>query len=206
MKIKTGALNIESSHFLAGWSPDVGTLFVPALSQSHVGDRVVVRIGLQGQPVYASICGEVSMARPVGSPSLPPGVKIQVDPASLPAVRYLAAVASGAPANFRVRSPRFLRERPVVVSVGGKRVRTHTLSVSEAGCAIAWPEAEFPESGEVASLRFGPWLLSPSIAAAVNWRSQEDATLGLSVIVKGRGGRAWREVVQEASRTLAGDV
>ena len=41
------ALNLEPSQFLSGWREKKGSLFVPTLSESRVGDEVVI-IGRQG--------------------------------------------------------------------------------------------------------------------------------------------------------------
>ena len=73
------ALNLEPHQFLSGWRPEAGALFLPALSESRVGEQVVVRIGLFGQPVRATVYGKVAMVRRIGRPSLPPGVEVYLD-------------------------------------------------------------------------------------------------------------------------------
>ena len=125
------ALNIEPHHYLAGWRAEAGSLFLPALSESRVGEHVVARIGLFGQPVRATIYGKVAMVRRVGRPSLPPGVEIHLDRASVPAARYLAAVASGEPLSFQVRAPRYALERAVLVTARRTTVQARTLTLSE---------------------------------------------------------------------------
>jgi hypothetical protein len=197
------ALNLEPQQFLAGWRPDAAALFLPALSESRVGDQVVARIGLFGQPVRATVYGKVSMVRRVGRPSLPPGVEIHLDRASVPAARYLAGVAAGEPVTFRVRAPRFATERAVVVSVRGAQVEARTLTLSEGGCSIAWPSANPPTPGELLALRFANGFLAPSTDAVVAWSSDEahpEQVIGLRIVAEGRGGRAWRALVDETSR------
>src|SRR5512135_2597622 len=105
--MNTIALNLETQQFLSGWRSETGALFLPALSDCRVGEQVVVRIGLYGQQVRATVYGKVAMVRRVGRPSLPPGVEVFLDPASIPAARYLALVASGEPVSFQVRAPRY---------------------------------------------------------------------------------------------------
>jgi hypothetical protein len=196
------ALNIEPQQFLAGWRADAGSLFLPALSDSRVGEQVVARIGLFGQPVRATIYGKVAMVRRVGRPSLPPGVEIQLDRASVPAARYLAAVAGGEPVSFKVRAPRFAAERTVMVSVRGSHVEARTLTLSEGGCSIAWPAGEPPTPGELLALRFANGFLAPTTDAVVCWASggPSEKVLGVRIVAEGRGGRAWRSLVEETSR------
>ena len=196
------ALNIEPHQFLAGWRADAGSLFLPALSETRVGEQVVARIGLFGQPVRATIYGKVAMVRRIGRPSLPPGVEIHLDPASVPAARYLAAVAAGEPVSFKVRAPRFATERSVVVSVRGSQVETRTLTLSEGGCSIAWPAGDPPTPGELLALRFANGFLAPTTDAVVCWTSPDapEKVLGVRIVSEGRGGRAWRSLIEEASR------
>jgi len=196
------ALNLEPHQFLTGWRPEAGALFLPALSESRVGEQVVARIGLFGQPVRATVFGKVAMVRRMGRPSLPPGVEIYLDPASVPAARYLALVASGEPVTFQVRAPRFAVERPVVVTSQRSRVEAHTVTLSEGGCCIDWPDAEPPTPGEALTLRLGASFLAPSASAVVCWTSNgaPKKLFGLRIVAEGRGGRAWRVLVAEASR------
>jgi len=198
------ALNLESHQFLAGWRADAASLFLPALSESRVGDQVVARIGLFGQPVRATVYGKVAMVRRIGRPSLPPGVEIHLDRARVPAARYLAAVASGEPVTFKVRAPRFATERAVVVSVRGTQLEARTLTLSEGGCCITWPARETPTPGELLALRFANGFLAPTTDAVVCWSSDErapDRMVGVRIVSEGRGGRAWRALVDETSRS-----
>lgn len=197
------ALNLEPQQFLAGWREDAGALFLPALSESRVGDQVVARIGLFGQPVRATVYGKVAMVRRVGRPSLPPGVEIHLDRASVPAARYLASVAGGAPVTFKVRAPRFATERTVLVSVRGEQVEARTLTLSEGGCSIVWPAVSPPSPGELLALRFASGFLAPTTDAVVAWSSDDghpERVIGLRIVAEGRGGRAWRALVDETSR------
>jgi hypothetical protein len=196
------ALNIEPHHYLAGWRPEAGSLFLPALSESRVGEQVVARIGLFGQPVRATVYGKVAMVRRIGRPSLPPGVEIHLDRASVPAARYLAAVASGEPLAFQVRAPRYALERAVLVTARKSTVQARTLTLSEGGCSIAWPDGEPPSPGEMVSLRLASGFLAPTTEAVVAWTGEEapGQVFGVRIVAEGRGGRAWRALVEEAAR------
>ena len=202
------AINIEPHQFLAGWREDAGSLFLPALSESRVGEQVVARIGLFGHPVRATIYGKVAMVRRIGRPSLPPGVEIHLDRASVPAARYLAAVAGGEPVTFKVRAPRFATERPVLVSVRGSQVEARTITLSEGGCSIAWPEGDPPTPGELLALRFANGFLAPTAEAVVCWTGTDpvERAFGVRIVSEGRGGRAWRALVDETARGSARQV
>jgi hypothetical protein len=202
------ALNLEPQQFLTGWRPEAGALFLPALSDSRVGEQVVVRIGLFGQPVRATVFGKVAMVRRIGRPSLPPGIEVYLDPASVPAARYLALVASGEPVTFQVRAPRYAVERKIHVSTGRSRVEARTVTLSEGGCCIAWPGAEPPTPGEALVLRLDSGFLAPSAEAVVCWNSNgaPDGVIGVRIVSEGRGGRAWRALVADASRSRARTV
>lgn len=173
-----------------------------ALSESRVGARVAARLALLGHPVRATLFGRVAMVRRVGRPALPPGAEIQVDPESLAAAEYLAAVAGGNPFTFQVRAPRYARERAVFVSVHGGSVETRTLTVSEGGASIEWPGGDPPSAGEVIGMRLSQGFLAPSTGAVVCWTAVDGPrrTVGLRVINEGRGGKAWRAVVDDAAR------
>jgi hypothetical protein len=196
------ALNLEPHQFLTGWRPEAGALFLPAMSDSRVGDQVVARIGLFGHPVRATVFGKVAMVRRVGRPSLPPGVEVYLDRASVPAARYLALVARGEPVTFQVRAPRYAVERSILITAGRSKVEAHTVTMSEGGCCIAWPDGEPPTAGELLVLRLGKSFLAPSADAVVCWTANgaEERILGARIVSEGRGGRAWRELVAEASR------
>jgi hypothetical protein len=196
------ALNLEPHQFLSGWRQEAGALFLPALSESRVGEQVVARIGLYGHPVRATVFGKVAMVRRVGRPSLPPGVEVYLDRASVPAARYLALVASGEPVTFQVRAPRYALERPVLVTAPRAKVEAHTVTMSEGGCCIAWPDGEPPTPGELLVLRLGKSFLAPSADAVVCWTSNgvPEKSIGARVVAEGRGGRAWKALVDEASR------
>ncbi|HET9551398.1 MAG TPA: pilus assembly protein PilZ, partial [Anaeromyxobacteraceae bacterium] len=89
------SVNVEPLQLLAGWRPESGTLFLPTLSESRVGDAVAVRVGIYGQTIRATLFGKVALVRRVGRPALPPGVELTLDRASLPAAGFLAAAARG---------------------------------------------------------------------------------------------------------------
>ncbi len=200
------ALNLEPQQYLAGWRADAGSLFLPALSESRVGDQVVARIGLFGQPVRATVYGKVAMVRRIGRPSLPPGVDVHLEPASFPAARYLAAVAAGEPVKFTVRPPRYAVQRTVLVILGGEKVETRTVTISEGGCSLTWPAGNAPPSpGELLALRLGNGFLAPVTEAVVAWTDgvSPEGSFGVRIVAEGRGGRAWRAVVEDAARSQA---
>jgi hypothetical protein len=196
------ALNLEPHQFLSGWRPEAAALFLPALSGSRVGEQVVARIGLFGHPVRATVFGKVAMVRRVGRPSLPPGVEVYLDRASVPAALFLALVARGEPVAFQDRAPRYALERSVLVTARRSKVEAHTLTMSEGGCCLTWPDGDPPSPGELLVLRLGKSFLAPAADAVVCWSSNSapERTLGARVVSEGRGGRAWRALVAEASQ------
>ena len=122
--------------------------------------------------------------------------------ASVPAARYLALVARGEPVTFQVRAPRYAMERPVLVTAPRSKVEARTVTMSEGGCCIAWPDGEPPTPGELLVLRLGKSFLAPSANAVVCWTSNgaPEKIIGARVVSEGRGGRAWKALVAEASR------
>ncbi len=199
------ALNLESTQFLSGWRPEGGTLFLPALSESRVGDEVAVRVGIYGQAIRATVHGKIALVRRIGRPSLPPGVELALDKGSLPAARFLAMAARGEPVTFRERAPRFAAERELAVVHRGKAVRAKTQNVSDGGCAVVWPDA-LPPVGDVLTIRIGGGWFAAAARAVVCWTSGEGAaerSAGIKVISEGRGWRAWRSLVAEVARSGA---
>ncbi len=203
--VHTLALNLEASQFLGGWRADAGTLFLPALSEARVGDEVAVRIGIYGQPIRATIFGKIGLVRRVGRPSLPPGVELALDKASVPAARFLATAASGESVTFRERAPRFAVERPLTVVRDGRPVKATTINISDGGCSVAWPEAP-PPLGEVVAIRLAGGLFPATARAVVCWNTEAEPlerAAGLKVISAGRGGRSWRALVAAVARSGA---
>lgn len=196
------SVNLEPAQYLAGWRPEAGSLFVPAVAGAHVGDLVTVRVGIFGQPIRATVHGKVAAVRRVGRPALPPGVELSLDRASLPAAGFLAMAARGEPVSFRERAPRLTAAFPLTVRYAGARVETTTLNVSEGGCAVRWPGA-LPDVGEEVSLRIGRGLLAPVARAVVCWSRAGGAaerSVGLRIVSAGRAGRAWRARVAGAGQ------
>ncbi len=198
------SLNLEAAQFLAGWRPENGHLFLPALSDSRIGEEVAARLGIVGQEIRATVFGKVAVIRRVGRPVLPPGIEIALDPASLPAAKFLAMAARGEAVNFRERAARYVVERNITVVHAGISVETTTLNVSEGGCALRWP-AQVPAAGEVVSIRLGRGFLSPALRAVLCWSLPVGpaASVGLRVLLGGRARRAWRSLVDEAVRSGA---
>jgi len=200
------ALNLEPAQFLSGWRAEAGSLFLPALSDSRVGDEVAVRLGIYGQAIRATVFGKVALVRRIGRPSLPPGVELALDRASVPAARFLAMAARGEPVSFRERAPRFAAERAVrVVLASGEAFEATTLNLSEGGCSMRWP-GTLPQVGDVVSLVLGGGLFPPRARAVVCWNALggvADRSVGLRIVLKGRGARAWKALVGAVARSGA---
>ncbi|MBK9517865.1 MAG: PilZ domain-containing protein [Anaeromyxobacter sp.] len=199
------AVNLEPPQYLAGWRPETGVLFLPALSESRVGDQVAVRVGIYGQAIRATVFGKVSMVRRVGRPALPPGVELTLDRASQPAAGFLAMAARGEPVSFRERFPRYAVERRVPVTHGDTVQDTTTLNLSEGGCAVRWA-GQLPLVGDVLQLRLGEGLFAPSARVVVCWNQPGgpvERSVGLRVIAEGRAGKAWRALVADVARSGA---
>jgi hypothetical protein len=204
--MQSTALNLESAQYLSGWRAEAGSLFLPALSESRVGDQVAVRVGLYGQPIRATVFGKVAMVRRMGRPSLPPGIELYLDRASLPAARFLAMVARGEPVQFRERAPRYALERDLSVTARGATVEARTATVSEGGCAFHWPAGDLPQPGDVLAIRLGEGLFAPTARAVVCWNAlggPVERMVGVRIVPEGRGARAWKSVVTEAARSGA---
>jgi hypothetical protein len=204
-KLHSVALNLEPGQFLAGWRPEAGTLFLPALSEARVGDDVAVRIGIYGQTIRATVLGSVGLVRRVGRPSLPPGVELSLDKGSLPAAQFLATAARGEKVTFRERAPRYVLERTLRLFRDGLEVPSTTLNISEGGCAVGW-SGPLPMVGEVLNLKLGSTFLAPSARAVVCWNSLGgDVTraAGLRILAGGRAAKAWKDVAVAAARSGA---
>jgi len=203
--VRSVFVNLEAPQFLGGWRPETGVLFLPALSESRVGEVVAVRVGIYGQAIRATLFGKVALVRRVGRPALPPGVELSLDKASLPAAGFLAAAARGEPVTFRERSPRYAVERRLSAGHGHEQLETTTLNVSEGGCALRWA-GPLPLVGDMVSFRMGDGLFAPTARAVVCWNQPGGAverSVGLRVIGEGRAGKAWRALVVEAIQSGA---
>ena len=86
-------VNLDGAQYLAGWRPEAGSLFLPTLSESRVGEQVAVRVGIFGQAIRATLFGKVALVRRVGRPALPPGVELHLDKISIAAAGFLAMAA-----------------------------------------------------------------------------------------------------------------
>ncbi len=191
------ALNLEPVQFLSGWRSETGSLFLPALSESRVGDEVAVRIGIYGQTIRATVFGKISLVRRVGRPSLPPGVEMSLDRASIAAARFLAMAARGEPVTFRERAPRYIHERKLPVTSAGEAIEATTINVSEGGCSVQWP-GTLPQVGDIVSIRLGDGLFAASARAVVCWNTLGgplQKSVGLRIISEGRGLRAWKRML-----------
>jgi hypothetical protein len=181
-------------------------LFVPALSDARLGDEVAVRVGLIGQPYRATLFGTVGVVRRLGRPSLPPGVELQLDAESRRTAGWLADAARGVEPPFRLRPPRFLAARQLVVLRDRVAWPVTTLNVSAGGCALQWT-GELPEPGEPIALRLGDGLLAASPEAVVAWIERNargpGGKVGIRVVTEGRAGRSWARIANEVSRSGA---
>jgi PilZ domain len=198
-------VNLDAAQYLAGWRPDARMLFLPALSESRVGDEVAVRVGIYGQTIRATVFGKVSLVRRVGRPTLPPGVEVHVDRLSVAAAGFLAMAARGEPVTFKEREARFAHEQRLAVQHGGAAVDVTTLNVSEGGCAVRWP-GQLPLIGDVVSMKLGSGMFAATVRAIVCWNQPgvtSDRSVGLRIVPGGRGGRAWRSLVAKVARSGA---
>ena len=199
------ALNLEAAQFLAGWRPENGYLFLPALSDSRVGEEVAVRVGIYGQSIRATLYGKVALVRRVGRPALPPGVEIALDRNSLAAAGFLALAARGQAVSFKERAPRYTCERPLTVHHAGVEIQTTTLNVSEGGCSVRWP-AQLPLVGDLVTVKLGGRLFGPVGRAVVCWNQPGgtvERSVGLRILTGGRAGRSWRSLVADVARSGA---
>jgi PilZ domain len=198
-------VNLDAAQYLAGWRPEARMLFLPALSESRVGDEVAVRVGIYGQTIRATVFGKVSLVRRMGRPTLPPGVEVHVDRLSVAAAGFLAMAARGEPVTFKEREARFAHERRLAVQHGDAAVDVTTLNVSEGGCAVRWA-GQLPLIGDVVSMKIGSGMFSATARAIVCWNQPgvtSDRSVGLRIVPGGRGGRAWRSFVAKIARSGA---
>ena len=198
-------VNLDGAQYLAGWRPEAGSLFLPALSDSRVGEDVAVRVGIFGQQIRATLFGKVAVVRRVGRPALPPGVELHLDKISVAAAGFLAMAARGEPVSFQERQPRWAHERSLEVAHAGATLTTTTLNLSEGGCAIRWA-GQLPLVGDVVELKLGTGLFAAKARAIVCWNQPGgavDRSVGLRIVPGGRGARAWRSLVEKVSRSGA---
>lgn len=193
---------LDAAQYLAGYRPQNASVFVPALSESRIGEQVAVRIGIYGQTIRATLFGRVSLVRRVGRPALPPGIEMVLDRASVPAASFLAMAARGEVVTFQERrAPRYTVERKLVVEHGGSVFETVTLNVAEGGCALRWP-GPLPAVGDVVGVKPRAGLFAATARAIVCWTAaggEGERCAGLRVVVEGRGGRAWRALVADVA-------
>ena len=195
------SVNVDAAAYLAGYRPEARTIFLPALSDSRVGQDVAVRVGIVGQSIRATLFGRVSLVRRVGRPALPPGVEVRLDTPSVAAAGFLAMAARGEPVTFQERLPRYVHEVALAVEHGGAVVQAATLNVSEGGCALRWP-GQLPLVGDVVAVKLGSGLFAPTARAIVCWnqpRASADRSVGLRVVSEGRAGRAWHALVEKVA-------
>ena len=196
---------IEPAQYLASFREKTGTVFLPVLSETRVGEEVAVRVGILGHAIRATLSGRVALVRRMGRPSLPPGIDLQLERNSLAAAYFLAAAARGVPVPFQERAPRWVHEQPLVMERGGARVEVTTLNVSEGGCAVRW-SGQLPLVGDTLAIRLKEGLFPHVLRAVVCWNlpgSDRDRSVGLKVLAEGRGARTWLTLVGAVSRNGA---
>ncbi|HEX9399742.1 MAG TPA: PilZ domain-containing protein [Anaeromyxobacter sp.] len=199
------SVQLEPTQFLAGWREKTGTLFLPTLSDTRVGDEVAVRIGIYGHAIRATLFGKVSLVRRMGRPALLPGVELHLERHSLAAAGFLAAAARGEPVTFKEREPRWSVERPLQIERGRVGLEATTINVSEGGCALRWP-GQLPLVGDTLTIRLKDGFFNRSLRAVVCWNqpgAERDRSVGVKVVPEGRAGRAWRTLVEAVSRSGA---
>ncbi len=198
-------VHLDGAQYLAGWRPEAGSLFLPTLSESRVGEEVAVRVGIFGQTIRATLFGKVALVRRVGRPALPPGVELHLDKNSLAAAGFLAMAARGEPVSFKERQPRWAHEHPLAVEHAGASQTVATLNLSEGGCAVRWT-GQLPLVGDVVKVRLGDGIFAPRAKAIVCWNQPGGAgerSVGLRIVSEGRGGRAWRGLVEKVAKSGA---
>lgn len=199
------AVEPAAREFLDGWDAGASTLFVPALADSRAGAQAAVRVTIRGTGIAATVTGTVVAVRRAGSRALAPGVVLALDGAGPWAARYLAEVARGRPVDFNEREPRYAFEWPLTITrEASGRFESTTVNVSESGCCVRW-SGPAPAVGETVRLRSGPSLLGATLEATVCWVGGPGApdSAGLRLRTAGRGGKAWRSLVEEAARSGA---
>jgi hypothetical protein len=204
--VKSEAVHIEAERYLDGWRPESGTLFLPALTDARVGDEAIVRVGIVGRTIRATLFGKVALVRRVGRPALPPGVELRLDKGSIPAAAFLAMSARGEPVSFKDRVPRYAAERPLKFEHRQAAYDVITLNVSEGGCAVRWAN-QLPAGGEMVSIRIGSGFLAPTARAVVCWTQPGaggvERSIGIRLIIEGRAARLWRAFVEDIARSGA---
>jgi hypothetical protein len=203
--VQSVTVNLDAAQYLAGWRPEAQTLFLPALSESRVGEEVAVRVGIYGQTIRATVFGKISLVRRVGRPTLPPGVELHLDRKSLAAAGFLAMAARGEPVTFKEREPRFAHEQKLAVQHNGAPVEAVTLNVSEGGCAVRWT-GQLPLVGDIVSIRLGGGIFAATARAVVCWNQPgvtAERSVGLRLATGGRGARAWHALIAKVARSGA---
>lgn len=199
------SVNLEPKQFLAGWREKSGTLFLPALSETRVGDEVAVRVGIYGHAIRATVFGKVALVRRVGRPALPPGVDLQLEKNSLAAAGFLAAAARGEPIKFQERAPRYSTDRRLGFVRGGSELAVVAVNVSDGGCAVRWP-GQLPLVGDELSIRLKDGFFSKTVRVVVCWNepgAERERTVGVKVVAEGRACRAWRALVEGVAKSGA---
>jgi Tfp pilus assembly protein PilZ len=203
--LQSVSLILEPAQFLASWREKAGTIFLPTLSESRVGDEVAVRVGIYGHSIRATLFGKVGLVRRVGRPALPPGIDLQLERNSLAAAGFLAAAARGEQVTFKERPPRYAVERLLVVERNGVAREVTTVNVAEGGAAVRWT-GPLPLVGDELLVKLKDGFFSRTLEAIVCWNqpgADDDRTVGLKVNTDGRAGRAWHKMVEGVARSGA---
>jgi len=195
----TLSILIDPSELLAGLRQGGASLVLPAPITPRLRERVALRVCLAGQPSGATVLGTVvSVHRQAGSFR----VELATDPASLGAVRLLAATARGEIHRFPQRAPRYLVKVPIVVSWNGRDLCMTMVSISQGGCGLRW-SGPLPEVGQALRLRLAIGYRSAGIDGVLCWKTAAGASSSAGVRLVGTGGADWARAVAEAARTGA---
>jgi Tfp pilus assembly protein PilZ len=203
--LQSVSLILEPAQFLASWREKNGSIFLPALSETRVGDEVAVRVGIYGHTIRATLFGKVGMVRRVGRPALPPGIELTLEKNSLAAAGFLAAAARGEQVTFKERPPRFVAERSLVVERNGVAREVVTVNVAEGGAAVRWT-GPLPLVGDELVVKLRDGFFTRSLEAIVCWNqpgADSDRTVGFKVRADGRAGRAWHKLVEAIAKNGA---
>lgn len=202
--MQSASIKVPATQYLAGWREQARSLFLPMLSECRVGDAIAVRIGIHGSSISATLFGKVTLVRRVGRPALPPGIGLQIERHSLAAAAFLAMAARGEKVTFKERLPRYSHERSLAVRHGASSIELATLNVSDDGCALRWP-GPLPAAGDQLAIKLDDGLFAPTIRGVVCWtQSGEDGrSVGVRIVVEGRGGRTWRSLAESVARSGA---
>ena len=193
--------------YLAGYRPEARHA-VPADALRRRGSARTWRCasGSSARPSAPPSSARSRCVRRVGRPALPPGVELQLDAPSVAAAGFLAMAARGEPVTFKERAPRYAaRAARSRVEHGGDRGRRHDRQRLRGRLRgpLARPAAA---RRRVVALRLGRGFFAPAARAVVCWNQPGGAGRAERRAAPrrgGRGGRAWRALVEKVAASGA---